>query len=136
MLEIFDTPIIFSCFSFNFGKQFRVLKSQSEYEGKKVEEKAGIKAPHGAASPVSGTQICHYLGIHVFFHKKVFSPSTETFQTFSQFQYQNFLGRNFYYPIMKWQKYLAAQYHKAKKFDASPKFFPPPLYPALKMTAP
>ena len=34
MLEIFDTPIIFSCLSFNFGKQLRVLKSQSRYEGK------------------------------------------------------------------------------------------------------
>ena len=34
VLEIFDTPIIFSCLSFNFGKQLRVLKSQSGYEGK------------------------------------------------------------------------------------------------------
>ena len=62
---------------------------------RKVEEKTGIKEPHGAALQVSGTQICHYLGIHVFFHKKVFCPGTETFQTLSQYQYQNFLGRNF-----------------------------------------
>ena len=34
MLEIFDTPIIVSCLSFNFGKQLRVLKAQSGYEGK------------------------------------------------------------------------------------------------------
>ena len=34
MLEIFDTPIIFSCLSFNFGKELRVLKAQSGYEGK------------------------------------------------------------------------------------------------------
>ena len=29
--------------------------------------------------------------LHMFFIKKVFSPSTETFSTFSQVQYQNFL---------------------------------------------
>ena len=34
MLEIYDTPIIFSCLSFKFGKQLRVLKIQSGYEGK------------------------------------------------------------------------------------------------------
>ena len=34
MLEICDTQIIFSCLSFNFGKQLRVLKAQSGYEGK------------------------------------------------------------------------------------------------------
>ena len=32
---------------------------------RKVEEKTGIKEPHGAALQVSGTQICYYLGIHV-----------------------------------------------------------------------
>ena len=98
MLEICDTPIIFSCFSFNFGKQFRVLKSQSGYEGRKVEEKAGIKAPHGAALPVSGTQICHYLGIHVFFHKKVFSPSTELSKLFHNSSIKTFLAEIFTTP--------------------------------------
>ena len=34
MLEIFDTPIICSCMPFNCGKQLRVLKSHSGYEGK------------------------------------------------------------------------------------------------------
>ena len=33
MLEIFDTPMIFSCLSFNFGKHLKVLKAQSGYEG-------------------------------------------------------------------------------------------------------
>ena len=32
----------------------------------KGEEKTGIKEPHGATVQVSGTLICHYLGIHVF----------------------------------------------------------------------
>ena len=47
------------------------------------EEKIGIKEPHGATLQVSGTLICHYIGMHVFFHKKVFCPSAEAFLAFS-----------------------------------------------------
>ena len=34
MLEIFDTPIILSCLSFNLDKHLRMLKTQPGYEGK------------------------------------------------------------------------------------------------------
>ena len=67
MLEIFDTPIIFSCLSFNFGKQVKVLKSQSGYEGKESRREERNQGTTWAALQVSGTQICHNLGIHVFF---------------------------------------------------------------------
>ena len=34
MLEIFNTPIILSCLSFNLDKHLIVLKTQPGYEGK------------------------------------------------------------------------------------------------------
>ena len=109
MLEIFDTPIIFSCLSFNFGKQLRVLKSQSGYEGK--ESRRENRDQGTAWGNFAGFG---YADMPLFRETLIFS--LESFLS----PYGNF--PNFFtIPVSKlsWQKFLIPHHEVAKLFGNS-----------------
>ena len=75
MLEIFDAQIIFSCLSFNFGKQLRALKSQSGYEGKESRrENRNQGTTWGSFAGFGYADMPLFRGTCIFFIRKFFVP--------------------------------------------------------------
>ena len=106
MLETFDTPTIFSCLSFNFGKQLRVLKSQSGYEGKESRrENRNQGTTWGSFAGFGYADMPLFRDTRILFIRKFLS------------QYGNF--PNFFtIPVSKrsWQKFLIPHHEMAKLF--------------------
>ena len=106
MLETFDTPTIFSCLSFNFGKQSRVLKAQSGYEGKESRrENRNQGTTWGSFAGFGYADMPLFRNTRILFIRKFLS------------QYGNF-PHFFTIPISKlsWQKFLIPHHEMAKLF--------------------